>query len=42
MVAERFREARAAFDSISGLAYLAPEGRLFLEGLLDYLWERES
>ncbi|HEX3527261.1 MAG TPA: polyprenyl synthetase family protein [Thermoanaerobaculia bacterium] len=39
MVAERLREARAAFDSISGLA---PEGRLFFEGLLDYLWERES
>jgi len=39
MVAERLREARAAFDSISGLA---PDGRLFFEGLLDYLWERES
>jgi geranylgeranyl diphosphate synthase type I len=39
MVAERLEEARAAFDGISGLT---PEGRLFFEGLLDYLWERES
>jgi len=39
MVAERLEEARAAFDGISGLA---AEGRLFFEGLLDYLWERES
>jgi geranylgeranyl diphosphate synthase type I len=41
MVAERLREARAALDGLSGLAALAPEGRLFFEGLLDYLWERE-
>jgi geranylgeranyl diphosphate synthase, type I len=39
MVAERLEEARAALDGLSGLA---PEGRLFFEGLLDYLWERES
>jgi geranylgeranyl diphosphate synthase type I len=39
MVAERLRAARAALDGISGLAQ---EGQLFFEGLLGYLWERES
>lgn len=39
MVAERLREARAALDGVSGLTL---EGHLFFEGLLDYLWERES
>jgi geranylgeranyl diphosphate synthase type I len=39
MVAERLRTARAALD---GIAELEPEGRLFFEGLLGFLWERES
>jgi geranylgeranyl diphosphate synthase type I len=39
MVAERLRDARAALD---GVEKLTPEGRLFCEGLLEYLWERES
>lgn len=39
MVAERLRAARAALDGISGLT---EEGQLFFEGLLGYLWERES
>ncbi len=38
MVEERLRAARGALE---GLADLRPEGRLFLEGLLDHLWERE-
>jgi geranylgeranyl diphosphate synthase type I len=38
MVEERLLAARAALE---GLRELQPEGRLFLEGLLDYLWERE-
>lgn len=38
MVAERLQAARRALE---GLPDLRPEGRLFLEGLLDYLWERE-
>jgi geranylgeranyl diphosphate synthase, type I len=42
MVAERLRTARAALDDVAGVAGLAPEGRLFFEGLLGYLWERES
>jgi len=39
MVAERLRTARAALD---GIETLEPEGRLFFEGLLDFLWERKS
>jgi len=39
MVAERLRAARAALDRV---AELTPEGRQFFEGLLGYLWERES
>ena len=42
MVAERLRTARGALDGLDGIADLEPEGRLFFEGLLDYLWERES
>lgn len=38
MIEERLRAARQALE---GLGDLRPEGRLFLEGLLDYLWERE-
>lgn len=38
MIEERLLSARQA---LRGLADLRPEGRLFLEGLLDYLWERE-
>ena len=38
MVGERLRAARAA---LAALPCLAAEGRLFLEGLIDYLWERE-
>jgi geranylgeranyl diphosphate synthase type I len=38
MVAERLRSAR---ETLAGLD-LAPDGRLFLAGLVDYLWERES
>lgn len=38
MIDERLRAARLALE---GLGTLRPEGRLFLEGLLDYLWERE-
>lgn len=40
MVAERLRAAREALDEIRGIE-LRPEGRLFLEGLIDFLWERE-
>jgi geranylgeranyl diphosphate synthase type I len=38
MIEERLLAARRALE---GLPDLRPEGRLFLEGLLDYLWERE-
>jgi geranylgeranyl diphosphate synthase type I len=38
MIEERLQAARRALE---GLPDLRPEGRLFLEGLLDYLWERE-
>ncbi len=38
MIEERLQAARRA---LAGLPDLRPEGRLFLEGLLDYLWERE-
>jgi geranylgeranyl diphosphate synthase type I len=38
MVGERLQAARQALDGLDGLA---PAGRLFLEGLLEYLWERE-
>jgi geranylgeranyl diphosphate synthase, type I len=38
MIEDRLRAARQALE---GLADLQEEGRLFLEGLLDYLWERE-
>jgi geranylgeranyl diphosphate synthase, type I len=38
MIQERLRAARQALE---GLGELRQEGRLFLEGLLDYLWERE-
>jgi geranylgeranyl diphosphate synthase type I len=38
MVEERLQAARQALE---GLGDLQPEGRLFLEGLLDHLWERE-
>jgi geranylgeranyl diphosphate synthase type I len=39
MVGERLRAARAALAEIA--MGLTPEGRLFLEGLIDYLWERK-
>lgn len=38
MVAERLLAARATLDGLD----LRPEGRLFLAGLVDYLWERKS
>jgi hypothetical protein len=40
MVNERLRTARAALmePAVQGLA---PDGRLFLEGLIDYLRERK-
>ncbi len=38
MVAERLRAAR---EALSGLD-LRADGRMFLSGLVDYLWERES
>ncbi len=38
MVAERLRSARQTLDGLD----LRPDGRLFLAGLVDYLWERES
>lgn len=43
MVGERLRAARAALSELDGpgMTTLAPDGRLFLEGLIDYLWERE-
>lgn len=37
MVAERLRTAREALEALD----LQPEGRLFLAGLIDYLWERK-
>lgn len=39
MIQERLQQARAALDELSGLR---EEGRLFLQGLLDYLREREQ
>jgi geranylgeranyl diphosphate synthase, type I len=39
MVGERLRDARAALAELSGLA---PDGLVFLEGLIDYLWERKD
>jgi geranylgeranyl diphosphate synthase type I len=38
MIEERLQAARRALEGLPGLQ---PEGRLFLAGLLDYLWERE-
>ncbi|MFL6291153.1 MAG: polyprenyl synthetase family protein [Thermoanaerobaculia bacterium] len=38
MIDERLLAARQALEGLGGLR---PEGRLFLAGLLDYLWERE-
>jgi hypothetical protein len=38
MVDERLNAARVALAELSGLN---PEGRLFLRGLIDYLWERK-
>jgi geranylgeranyl diphosphate synthase, type I len=37
MIAERLQAAREALAPLD----LQPEGRLFLEGLIDYLWERK-
>jgi len=46
MIAERLDAARTAldglFDGLGGEPGPAPEGRLFFEGLLDDLWEREK
>jgi geranylgeranyl diphosphate synthase, type I len=46
MVGERLRAARAALAELSGLApdgrLLSSEGQTFLEGLIDYLWERKD
>lgn len=39
MVAERLQAAR---EALAGLTGLQPEGRLFFEGLVGYLWEREQ
>jgi len=39
MVGERLRAARAALAALA--PGLAADGRLFLAGLIDYLWERE-
>ena len=41
MVAVRLRDAHAALQGLGGVARLEPEGRLFFEGLLGFLWERE-
>lgn len=38
MVGERLREARSAFAELEGLT---EEGWVFLNGLIDYLWERK-
>jgi geranylgeranyl diphosphate synthase type I len=40
MIDERLRAARAALAGLADLD-LAPDGRLFFEGLIGYLWERE-
>jgi geranylgeranyl diphosphate synthase type I len=40
MIDERLRAARAALEGLA--PDLAPDGRLFLEGLIDYLWERKQ
>lgn len=45
MVSERLRAAHGALDELrpaAGGFELQPEGRLFLEGLIDFLWEREQ
>ncbi len=45
MVAERLRAAHQALEELQGSERgfeLQPEGRLFLEGLIDFLWEREQ
>lgn len=41
MIGERLRAARSALAALSG-ADLQAEGRLFLAGLIDYLWGREQ
>jgi geranylgeranyl diphosphate synthase type I len=41
MIAERLRDARGALDELGGAGDMTPEGRLFFEGLVDYLRERE-
>jgi geranylgeranyl diphosphate synthase type I len=41
MIAERLRAARAALAGLAPFG-LAPDGRLFLAGLIDYLREREQ
>ncbi|HYX26622.1 MAG TPA: hypothetical protein VFC23_20885 [Thermoanaerobaculia bacterium] len=41
MIAERLRTARAALAALAPFD-LAPEGRLFLAGLIDWLREREQ
>lgn len=40
MIDERLRAARSAQAGLADLG-LAPDGRLFFEGLIGYLWERE-
>jgi geranylgeranyl diphosphate synthase type I len=40
MIDERLRAARSALTGLADLD-LAPDGRLFFEGLIGYLWERE-
>jgi geranylgeranyl diphosphate synthase type I len=39
MIGERLRAARAALTALA--PDLQPDGRLFLQGLIDYLWKRE-
>ncbi|HEV8578875.1 MAG TPA: polyprenyl synthetase family protein [Thermoanaerobaculia bacterium] len=39
MIGERLHAARAALAALA--PDLRPDGRLFLQGLIDYLWERE-
>jgi geranylgeranyl diphosphate synthase type I len=42
MVSERLDAARAALGELAELGEcITPEGRVFLEGLIDYLWERK-
>lgn len=41
MVAERLRAARTALSEVRETEGLRSDGRLFLEGLIDFLWERE-